>query len=1539
MMRLALIITSLAFWHTWLPAQEDIYINEFLASNVSVDADIVDFDDYSDWLELYNDGDTGVDLGGYYLTDDPDRPDRWRIPENTLIPAKGFLRLWADGYDDAPGNTYWRPWPNYLDMSRPKIYFTTDYYHLNFSLSRAGEFIGLYDPDGMVVDSITFGLQLRDVSMGRQPDGGSDWFFFGEPTPGSSNITEGVTDFTISDSPGITPESGFYSGTQTADISSNLPEEWIRYTRDGTRPGSTSLSGSLPLDISGTTVLRARIMEPGKLPGNIINRTYFIDEDISLPVISVITPPEALWDSRKGIYENRMKSREIPVRLQYFPEKGEPSIDIRAGLRLTGQLSLYCPQVSFTITARGRYGTDEIGYRIFPQREINAFKSIYLRNAGVPDHWITHFRDAMAHTLVLNKMDIDCQAFQPAVLFLNGKYWGIYNIREKISEDYIGLLHHLNPDDIDLLEYASGSITPEVMEGNAGNYTAFYQFFEDHDLSIGENYRYIESWMDMDEYINYQICEIYFDNTLWPNMNVRMWRERKEGAKWRWILFDIDSGLGMSGPGSSGYDRNTLAYATSSGNVPDPAPEWSTLIFRRLLQNGEFRNRFIQRFAGYLNAVFHPDTVLSVINELQNRLGPEMRRHIDRWKNEGFEFGVPIPNEDAWIGNVDVMKDFARNRPAYQRQHIIDHFGLTGSTVLKVNIHDPGSGKVVINEVVPIDSSASGIYFRGIPADLKAIPEVGFRFVRWEGIPEDSTEYVSIIPDADTITITAVFDTETVRTVPEDIDRDTILFREQSPYYATGNVIVPPHRTLTIESGVELFMPEQASIMVYGRLIVNGTADEPVTIAPNDHAKHWGSLCFVNATDSSVITDLRISGATKGMDFDRDRAAISGYHSDFSLSNVSVEDSGMPLFVQYGNVFVEGCRFRLTRSGDLINIKYADQATVENCDLRGSDCFDSDAIDFDEISKGIIRGNRIYNFYGFNSDGIDLGGQGILVEGNRIYNICDKGVSIGGGSTGILRRNLFANCGQGVGIKDSGSCGIIEHNTFYSSGYGIACFVKSTGRGGGTADVVNCIISDSRIASAWADDLSSVNVSYSLINTDEPGGMHNIYDHPCFTNDLYLAANSPAINSGNPTLPVDPDGSLPDMGAYPFDPEKGANLIINEIHYHPAEGTSHAFIELINSGTTPVLLRDFSISGDVQFSFPGDVVSPDEIILVAKDKSHYVGYGTTVYEWDEGDLVKGPGSICLKDDTGEMIDFVDYDSRFWWPREPDGSGPSLELHDEGLENMVSCNWRSSYMDGGTPGRKAGAEPLSGIMINEFMASNNLVHEDEHGDYDDWIELYNTTDRPLNIAGLYITDNLTDPFKYHIPLHNLQSTAIPAKGFLLLWADGEPDEGALHLGFKLDQAGEEIGLVQRCGDSARFIDSLSYAFQITDISYGRYPDGADLHPLSQPTPLASNVFTWDIPYAAIPDGIMLFRNHPNPFHTATTISYRLTDISHIELNMYDVLGRRVSTLVSGTRPAGIHRVTWEPTGLDPGIYFCELRTANGRRVIRIIFTRK
>jgi len=224
---------------------QNIFINEFLASNVTVSPEIADFSDYPDWLELYNAKDTPFDLGGYYLTDNFDEPNKWQIPAGTVVAAKGFIRFWADGMDDVPGNTL-------------------RWYHLNFKLSQAGEEIGLFSPNQTPVDTISFGLQTPDVSYGRQPDGAENWFYFGEPTPDSANTTEGVLTTDKASTPNFSVPGGFYGAGQIVNITKDSTNSTIRYWKVWSRLSSIGKENRSKIILKSTKDLRDNLLEQDK---------------------------------------------------------------------------------------------------------------------------------------------------------------------------------------------------------------------------------------------------------------------------------------------------------------------------------------------------------------------------------------------------------------------------------------------------------------------------------------------------------------------------------------------------------------------------------------------------------------------------------------------------------------------------------------------------------------------------------------------------------------------------------------------------------------------------------------------------------------------------------------------------------------------------------------------------------------------------------------------------------------------------------------------------------------------------------------------------------------------------------------------------------------------------------------------------------------------------------------------------------------------------------------------------------------------------
>ena len=705
-----------------------LFINEFMASNSSTICS-PDFQEYADWLEIYNAEDTTVELSGFYLTDDLSEPQKWQIPSDTRIRPGWSTLFWADGKDEGR--------------------------HTNFNLSKSGEQIGLFANNGKLVDSIRYAEQIADISFGRYPDGNHNWVLFDLPTPATSNKNPGYSG--IVHDPQFSLSGGFYPGSQSIELTTENTDETIRYTLDGSLPNPGCSIYSSPILLNSTTVIRAQTVREGYLPGKVITHTYFINETTTLPVVSVATDPANLWDDEIGIYvegtngiagyctdklRNWNQPWERPVSLEMYEANGNFGFKIDAGMQIGGGCTRLYPQKTLAIYARAKYGASKINYPVFADKPIDSFNNIVLRNSG-QDWWRAMYRDGMMHTLVKDCMDIDWQAYKPAILFLNGEYWGIHAIREKHNEHYLASNYGIDADKIDILDGNA-----QVVQGSAQRYKDMIAFIETHDMAVTENYNWVKTQMDINEYFNYAIAEIYFANIDWPGGNIKYWRQHGENHKWRWILFDTDLGFGAHSRGQ--YDSNTLANATATSATYYANPPWSTLLLRKLLENPDFKHQFIQRFASHLNITFHPQRVLKIIDSLRANIAAEIPRHIQKWeKSTSFN--------DGWNYHVEVMREFASRRPGYIIDHLIEKFGLNGSAQLSVSYNDPSMGNIFIDGVKLPGENFSGTYLKNIPIQCKAVAKRGYRFVGWQGISNSTNDSIHVILTADS-SLAAMFE-------------------------------------------------------------------------------------------------------------------------------------------------------------------------------------------------------------------------------------------------------------------------------------------------------------------------------------------------------------------------------------------------------------------------------------------------------------------------------------------------------------------------------------------------------------------------------------------------------------------------------------------------------------------------------------------------------------------------------------------------------------------------------------------------------------
>ncbi len=653
----------------------------------------------------------------------------------SLIP---FLTLGLNMLPADPRGT-----PDFMKFDKPML-------HTNFKISAGGETLVLTDPDGILIDKTVVPALTADISWGRNPDGGSDWNMSENPTPGESNDGSGAIEWATA--PQFSDPGGFYSRSIVLTLANEAETGTIHYTLDSSEPTTSSPVYGSPIAINETKVVKARIFAPGLLPGKTITQTYFLGTDHSLPVFSLSTDPYNLFDIDYGIYmlgtsyntdspqygANFWEDWERPIHIEFFEPDGSRGFSMDAGIKIIGGWSRANPQKSFSIFARSVYGYSSIKYHLFPDRPFDEYEAFILRDGG--NDWpYTHFAEGFAHRLVEN-IDMENSAFRPCVVYVNGEYWGILNLREKQNEHYLAMYYDVDPDNVDMLEWDRS-----VINGDAQHYNHLYNFIENNDLQNSTNYEYVKTQMDIDNFIDYMVTEIYLDNRDWPGNNIKYWRPKTENGKWRWLLYDTDFGFGIYDGYSAGY--NTLEFALEPNGPSWPNPPWSTLFLRKLVQNDEFRAAFINRFADYFNTIFSPATATAKINEIVQLIESEMPAHVNKWSQPHPDWAVSSlwwNNIENWYNNIQGLRNFVNIRVEYLRQYISIQFGLPGTATITLNISPAGSGNVNVSTLFIKDYPWQGIYFRETPIQITALPYDNFKFSHWEGLSTSNAASISI---------------------------------------------------------------------------------------------------------------------------------------------------------------------------------------------------------------------------------------------------------------------------------------------------------------------------------------------------------------------------------------------------------------------------------------------------------------------------------------------------------------------------------------------------------------------------------------------------------------------------------------------------------------------------------------------------------------------------------------------------------------------------------------------------------------------------
>ncbi|SMO78950.1 CotH kinase family protein [Gracilimonas mengyeensis] len=640
------------------------------------------------------------------------------------------------------------------------------YPHTNFKLSSDGETVVLTHPDETVVDSVSYPPLNPDESYGRSTDDPENWVIFTETTPMEANSADGFAErLTV---PPLTNTGGFYNGSVSVGFA-NSSSDNIYYTTDGSVPGKSDLVFSPPYTFDETTVLRLRAIQNGRLSSDVETYTYFVDVQHELPVISMVAEPD-LWESdERGIYvrgtngitgncenfpANWNQDWEIPAHMEFYEKNQSLGFSSNIGTKIFGGCSRQNPQKSLSVFFRGNYGNPELQYKLFEEKDIDTFQAFILRNGG-NDFGGAHLRDAMMTTLIEDHTKLDYQAYQPVVMYRNGEYWGIHNVREKINEHFVASNHNVDSDDIDLIENNG-----QIKHGESDAYNAMIEAFGNADMETEAGYQSVLQYVDVESFIDYQVSEIFFANQDWPGNNVRYWRERRDGAKFRWIIYDTDFGFNLYG--NRPPEEEMMNFATDGSHTdPDywPNPAWSTYMFRKLLENESFQHAFVNRFADLLNTTFSADHIVSVIDSLAQRIEPEIGAHQSRWNRS-------VGN---WENQINVLKNFGENRQGYIASQVINYFDIEARN--PVTVEASAGGQVQVNRVIPDSYPWTGEYFGGLPVTISALPAPGYRFTGWSGSSSSTSRDITIQAE-DRPDLTATFEelpTETSEIVINEI--------------------------------------------------------------------------------------------------------------------------------------------------------------------------------------------------------------------------------------------------------------------------------------------------------------------------------------------------------------------------------------------------------------------------------------------------------------------------------------------------------------------------------------------------------------------------------------------------------------------------------------------------------------------------------------------------------------------------------------------------------------------------------------------------
>ncbi len=1414
-----------------------LVINEFMAENVSGLKD--EEGDWEDWIEIYNAGDTSVNLDGWSLTDDPHRPGQWVFPAVSLA-AKRYLVVFASGKNRRP------------TVANARL-------HTNFKLGIAGEYLGLYNAESprLAVCELAprYPEQRNDVAFGRHPSGA--WRYFTAATPGAANASTWMSD--VLEPVHFSVPRGFFAKPFSLSLACPTPGAAIRYTIDGSAPSLTNgLLYTNLIGINATRVIRAAAFRSDSLPSKVTTHTYLYNQSPlrrTLPALSLVTASNHLY-GKTGIMEynprNTLKhglAWERPVSAEWIQPEDNGGFQIDCGLRIQGGgyiRNLYnyrsgaIPEskYSFRLYFRGDYGEGRLRQAIFPEVPVDSFDTIVLR-AGMNDATNPFLRDEFARQLEADVGQVSARGTF-VHLFLNGVYKGYYNPTERIDADFLRTWHG-GANDWDLM--AMGG---EIREGDAVAWNGLRSYASANNLALPDKYLEIERRLDTTNFVEYLIPLIYADTDDWPHNNWRAARERTPGSRYRFYAWDAEWSFGYA---------NDVAHNTVANQLSNLSPPWGgseiQTLFLRLKASPEFRLLFADRVHkhffnegamtderlkiryGWLRAMIAP-AISGFNNTIATSWIPLRRRYLtNHLAQAGLlassnapvfnQFGGRVPRGfnltlTNRLGTIHYTTNGADPRVRFSGAVASDAFSCT-----------PGTSIVIDRTVLVRARSQWG-------TNWSAVTEAVFQVDAF-GLPLRITEIMYHPPGGEEYEF---IELQNLSAVP--IDLSGVHFEGVGFRFAQGALLAGGARLLLIsDANPTAFAKRYPGVAVFGRYD-GSLANGGERLALLDGANR--TIVSVDYSDAAGWP-ADADGAGRSLEMTNP----SGDPDDPGNWQASAQPGGSP---GAANPLPPLPQVRLneiaatpsasappgTRTPDWCELYNAgptdadltgwtlgdgranrgllfppttlpaDQYLIVLCDadFQSAGLHTGFGLDRqgDRLSLHDAAGQRVDALrFGPQADGFTLGRAGPDADWQLTEptpGALNSAAPLGSPSRLVINE-FVANALPGAGdwielynadtnlpIALEGLSLSITNALFQITALafvGPAGHVLFHANEQPGPDHVDFRLPAARSSIALHDALGKVLNQVSYTNAQEGVSLGRLPD-------------------GNSNLVAFGLSSSPGAANYLAD---GRGVVIEEVlarnltHNATAAGQFAGWVELHNPTAAAVSLAGMSLSVNERWSgqwvFPvGALLDPGRRLTVWCDPTRAPSLINEA-ELNCGRALSGQGGgVYLFGATGQLADGVEY---------------GFQLPDRSI-GRVNGQW--VLLGQPTPGGANAApselgSPLN-VRLNEWLANT---------DGPDWIELYNLDALPVNLAGMVLTD---DPSLAGQTNHIIGPLSfIDGRGWVLWIADDEPTAGPDHLPFRLDALGETVRLYTA---SQAIADSVDLLVQLSELAEGRFPDG-------------------------------------------------------------------------------------------------------------------